>query len=78
MLKKKVNYWDHAKQEELENINDNYLDDVNNEIIKSVKSRLRSDAKKCLFLSSGIDSSLLASIISKELKSNIHTINSRF
>ena len=78
VVKKKVNYWDHAKQEELENINDNYLDDVNNEIIKSVKSRLRSDAKKCLFLSSGIDSSLLASIISKELKSNIHTITVGF
>ena len=78
VVKKKINYWDYANHKEVENINNNYLDDVNNEIIKSVKSRLHSDAKKCLFLSSGIDSSLLASIISKELKNNIHTITVGF
>ena len=78
VIKKKFNYSENINHKELVDINENYIDDINNEIIKSVKSRLYSDAKKCLFLSSGIDSSLLASIISKELKNNIHTITVGF
>ena len=55
-------------------INKNIIDKFHNELIKSISSRLYSDAPKCLFLSSGIDSSLIASIISKELNQNIPCI----
>ena len=78
VIKKKINYSKDAEYRKLSHINENYIDDINDEIIKSVKSRLHSDAKKCLFLSSGIDSSLLASIISKELKNKIPAITVGF
>ena len=43
-----------------------------------MQSRLYSDAPKCLFLSSGTDSSLIASIISKELNVDIPCITMGF
>ncbi|MBK47707.1 MAG: asparagine synthase (glutamine-hydrolyzing) [Pelagibacteraceae bacterium] len=51
-----------------------FVDKFHEELIQSVKSRYFSDAEKCLFLSSGTDSSLIASIISKELRKKIQCI----
>ena len=40
---------------------------IKNKIIECVESRMHSDVNKGIFLSSGIDSSLVASIMKKEL-----------
>jgi len=51
------------------------IDDIHQELIHSIKNRLNSDVPFCLFLSSGIDSVLLATLIKKELKINIETFS---
>lgn len=47
------------------------LNHVKDALISSTERRLRADVKKCLFLSSGVDSSLMASLISLELSEKI-------
>jgi len=42
--------------------------DIHEELLNSLKNRLNSDVPLCLFLSTGIDSALLATLIKKELK----------
>ncbi len=59
-------------------LSNNDLDDITNILIDSIKFRLRSDVPKVLFLSSGVDSSLVASIISKEIKDDILSLTVGF
>ena len=47
-------------------------------LIESIESRLHSDAPMCLFLSAGIDSSLIASILKLELNYDIDCITAFF
>jgi asparagine synthase (glutamine-hydrolysing) len=54
------------------------LDEIHNILIENVESRLISDVPVCLFLSSGIDSSLIAAIAKQELNRNIDTITVAF
>lgn len=62
----------------LKPITESELDEINNCLIQSVKVRLHSDAPLALFLSAGVDSSLVASIAAKELNSNITTLTVKF
>ena len=59
-------------------INKNFnikISDIHDELILSIKNRLNSDVLVGLFLSSGLDSTLLATIIKKELKVDIDTFS---
>jgi|SaaInlStandDraft_7_1057024.scaffolds.fasta_scaffold06947_1 asparagine synthase (glutamine-hydrolysing) len=47
-------------------------------LIKSIENRLSSDVPMCLFLSAGVDSSLIAAIIKKELNYDIDCITVSF
>ncbi len=47
-------------------------------LIESIESRLNADVPMCLFLSSGIDSSLIAAIIKLELNREIDTLTVSF
>ncbi len=49
------------------------ISDIHEELIKSIKNRLNSDVPVSLFLSSGIDSTLLATLIKIELNIDIDT-----
>ena len=59
---------------EIENYGDKKIIEQNDQkqfeelFIESVESRLTSDVELALMLSSGTDSSLIASVVSKELK----------
>ena len=77
---KKIKYWKEKKLHNLDKreINNKYINDFHEALIDSVKSRITSDAKRCLFLSSGIDSSLIASIIAKDLNIKIPCITVSF
>jgi asparagine synthase (glutamine-hydrolysing) len=67
-------YWDipeqHIGKDRVEKVLDSELDDISEILIDSVRSRTISDVPVGLFLSSGVDSSLIASILSKELHKN--------
>ena len=81
-VKKKIKYFNIKKSlkkiPRKDKINKKFINKFHDELINSVQSRLYSDAPKCLFLSSGIDSSLIASIISKELNVDIPCITIGF
>ena len=51
---------------------------IKDTLIESIESRLHADVPMCLFLSSGVDSSLIASIIKLELNIDIDTITVSF
>jgi len=48
-------------------LNEEDIDEIQTVLVESVRRRLLSDAPLCLFLSSGIDSALVASIAAQEL-----------
>lgn len=54
------------------------IDDIHHCLIESIKLRLRSDVPVGLFLSSGVDSALIASIIALELKQDVKTLTVSF
>ncbi len=54
------------------------IDDIHHELINSVKNRMISDVPIGIFLSSGIDSSVVAAIIKKELKIDMHAFTVKF
>jgi asparagine synthase (glutamine-hydrolysing) len=54
------------------------LDNLQEVLVESVQGRLESDVPACLFLSSGIDSVLVAAIASRELMRNLDCITIRF
>lgn len=65
---------DNMKTDDKFDIRQSDIDDFSDIMVDSVKSRMEADTDISLLLSSGNDSSLIASIISKELKQNINTI----
>ena len=54
------------------------LEEVRNILIENVSSRLISDVPRCLFLSSGMDSALIAAITRRELDQDIDAITVGF
>ena len=54
------------------------IDMVNEALIDSIKVRLRSDVPMSIFLSSGVDSALIAAIAAKELSTDIPAITVGF
>jgi asparagine synthase (glutamine-hydrolysing) len=54
------------------------LDQVHEILVDNVASRLIADVPVCLFLSSGVDSSLIAAIIKKELNRDVNAITISF
>ena len=52
-------------------LSESNLDEISHILIKSLKRRFRSDVPVGIFLSSGVDSSLLAAMSSKELHQEI-------
>jgi asparagine synthase (glutamine-hydrolysing) len=56
----------------------NDIEDIINILIESLSFRLRADVPLSLFLSSGIDSTLVAALATKELKKNINAFTVSF
>jgi asparagine synthase (glutamine-hydrolysing) len=75
-------YWEKPKRNyskgKSKKFSADHIKQLKNLIIQSVESRLVSDVPLGLFLSSGIDSSLIASIISLELKKQINCYTVKF
>ncbi len=71
-------YWSIDNIETRSQLNSNFIDDFLNILIESIKIRMRSDVPIGVFLSSGIDSSLIAAICSKELKKIISSFTISF
>ena len=59
-------------------VTDNELDLVADALVESVRVRLRSDVQMATFLSSGVDSALVAAITAKELQVDIPAITVGF
>ena len=59
-------------------LSEQQLDDVADKILISLKRRMISDAPMCLFLSAGVDSSLVAAMIKKELHHDIDCVTVTF
>jgi asparagine synthase (glutamine-hydrolysing) len=82
VLKKKRRYWSFKRTSECQNkitkFKNKHLDEISNILIRSLKRRLRADVPIGLFLSSGLDSSLIAALIKIELKENIKTFTVSF
>lgn len=76
---KEVNYWQPRIQQATSSISlKDYKYQLKEKLIASVKRRLVSDVPVGLFLSGGIDSSLIASICTNELKHPIKTYSVGF
>lgn len=75
-------YWTVESPRLLENdprpISEPELDDIAQALIESTRVRLRSDVPTSIFLSSGVDSALIAAIVSRELISDIPAITVGF
>ena len=54
------------------------VDELHGLLVKSIKRRLRADVPVGLFLSAGIDSSLIAAICAKELRQDLQTFTVTF
>ena len=59
-------------------ISESQIDMVNEALIESLKVRLRSDVPMSIFLSSGVDSTLIAAIAAKEFSTDIPAITVGF
>jgi asparagine synthase (glutamine-hydrolysing) len=59
-------------------LNEGEIDEIQSILIESIRRRLLADAPLCLFLSSGVDSSLVASIAAKELKTSLNCLTVSF
>ncbi|MEC9293808.1 MAG: asparagine synthase (glutamine-hydrolyzing) [Chloroflexota bacterium] len=59
-------------------LTDSQIDEVAQALINSVRVRLRSDVPMSIFLSSGVDSSLIAAIASREFNADIPAITVGF
>ncbi len=60
------------------NLKNQFLDEFTETLITSIKRRLRSDVNVGLFLSSGLDSTLIATLLKFELKKDIDTFTFSF
>ena len=76
----KNTYWSIPKIEEgqTRKISKRSAQKITDVLIESVESRLHADVPMCLFLSSGVDSSLIAAIIKLELNREIDTLTVSF
>ncbi|MEC9293561.1 MAG: asparagine synthase (glutamine-hydrolyzing) [Chloroflexota bacterium] len=63
---------------ELKPASESQIDVIADSLIESLKVRLRSDVPMSIFLSSGVDSALIAAIAAKELNTDIPTITVGF
>lgn len=59
-------------------LTDRNVDDVADELLVSLRRRLRSDVPIGLFLSSGVDSSLIAALCARELQTSLSTYTVSF
>ena len=75
---KKFKYWSSEVGRGDENFRVSHLDDISDILLKSLSRRLRSDVPLGIFLSSGIDSSLLAAMSTIELGQQINTYTVAF
>ena len=77
----KKKYWsiDHKCQEKYENLNfDDTVINLKEKLINVLKDQLYSERKMAIFLSGGIDSTLLAVLAKKELGENINCLTCGF
>ncbi len=75
----KKQYWDiSTKEEHLDDSYDSIKADLKMLLIDSVKQRLHSDVPVGVFLSGGVDSSLVAAIVAKELGEKLDTFSIKF
>ncbi len=81
-LKTKKVYWSLpdriTETGKIENFTRSEINIIKENLINSIKIRLRSDVSMGLFLSSGLDSNLIAAIAVKELKSNLLTLTMKY
>jgi asparagine synthase (glutamine-hydrolysing) len=63
---------------ELKPVSESQIDVIAESLIESLKVRLRSDVPMSIFLSSGVDSALIAAIAAKELNADIPAITVGF
>jgi len=75
---KTTQYWDLAFCEDSPKSYSYYLDNTRNLLIESVKKKLQSDVSVGVLLSGGIDSSIIAGIVTKFLKKPVKTFTVRF
>lgn len=77
---KTVQYWevDHGYQNEIPEDEDRLVERLNELIIDSIKSRLVSDVPVSVFLSGGLDSSLVAAIASKHYSGRLKSFSLGF
>jgi asparagine synthase (glutamine-hydrolysing) len=54
------------------------IDEIQSVLVESIRRRLLADAPLCLFLSRGVDSSLIASIAAKELNTSLKCLTVSF
>ena len=55
----------------IEPLKDKWIDDIHELLVESVENRTEADVPLGLFLSSGVDSSLIAAILKKELDHDV-------
>jgi asparagine synthase (glutamine-hydrolysing) len=65
-------------QGKVPSLSEQHLDDITDKLISSLRRRMLSDVPLCLFLSSGIDSSLVAALVKKELHKDIDCVTVTF
>jgi len=77
-----VRYWTPAEpvrpSGEFKSATESQIDAIAESLVESLKVRLRSDVPMSIFLSSGVDSALIAAIAAKELNTDIPTITVGF
>ena len=59
-------------------LNDRELDNLNRRLVESVAGRLEADVPGCVFLSSGVDSTLVAAIAARELDHRLDAVTVSF
>ena len=70
----KTKYWSPFQDHNKSNLDEkNYIQKIEKKLLKSVKSRMMSDVPMGVFLSGGVDSSLIVSMMSKFSKKPIKT-----
>jgi len=66
------------RQGPIEPVSERQLDLIHEKLVESIKGRLEADVPSCLFISSGVDSALIAAIIARELGQSIPSITIGF